>query len=279
MLTRIDVVQGDGSETLVLSLPILGAGPKTSLLVQKVTGLNPPDIDLFIGDYSRDGGIYQGRRVGNRNPVFTIGLNPNPALDETMSTLREKLYKAFLDPLPIADFVKINLISDVGPVKYLVGYANKFETEPFGSEMLAQVSMICPDPFIRDNTEVLLSNTPGWATVPFTYAGSAETGFSAKIVVSSTTPKITLENNGFKLIINRPSVSGDIYRINTTPGERSITVETNLPEESALGYLDPTSIWLDLHSQANTMKVYGNTTADIVASIQELRFTPTFWGI
>lgn len=279
MLTQLDVVQGDGTDTLVLSLPVLGATPKSSLLVQKVTGLNPPDINLFIGDYSRDGGDYQGRRVGNRNPVFTLELNPNPALGETISGLREKLYMAFVDPLVEADFVKVNLIDDTGRVRYLVGYTEKFETEIFDVDNAAQISMICPDPYIRDNEVTVLTNPTGWVTVPFTYEGTAETGFEVLIHVNSPTSVLTLENNGKKMIINRDFTTGEEVTINTNRGHRSLKLTSVDPDVSIVAYLEPTSPWLELHSQSNTMKVYGATPGDSIAAIRSLVYTQSYWGV
>lgn len=108
MLTRIDV---DSENPFYI--PILGAAPKDSLMVRTITGLNPPDKDLFIGDYARDGGSYQGRRVGQRNVVMILDINPNPALGETVSGWRELLYKAFDDPLPDADSVQLTLKDDI----------------------------------------------------------------------------------------------------------------------------------------------------------------------
>lgn len=280
MLKQVDVVQGDGTDTLVMSLPLLGATPKSSLLIQKITGLNPPDATLFIGDYSRDGGIYQGRRVGNRNPVLTLALNPNPALGETISSLRESLYKAFMDPLVDADFVKLNLIDDTDRVRYLVGYTEKFEAEVFDIETAVQISMICPDPYIRDNAETVLSNTPGWTTVPFTYVGTAETGFRTTIVINVGTDTLTLENNGRTMVLQRVFAPGDVVVIDTIPGERALLVTPSGGiQSSILATLTPESPWLDLHSQSNTMKVYGETPTDLVAAIQELRYTQSYWGV
>lgn len=278
MLTQIDVVQGDGSDDLVLTLPILGATPKSSLLVRKVTGINPADVTLFIGDYARDGGIYQGRRVGNRNPVLLLDLNPDPALGETISGLRELLYKAFLDPLVDADYVKLNFINDLGVVRYLVGYTEKFETELFDEDTSAQISIVCPDPFFRNNTETVLTNPSGWTTVPFTYAGSAETGFYTKIVLTSATSTLTLDNNGKKMVLNRSFSSGDIVEISTVRGSRFISLTSGVTS-SILAALTPASPWLEMHSQANVLKVYGATSGDTVAGIRELRYFAAYWGL
>lgn len=280
MLTQVDVVKGDGTDDLVLSLPIAGATPKSSLLVQKITGFDPPDLTLFIGDYSRDGGNYQGRRAGNRNPVFLLKLNPDPTLGETVSSQREMLYKAFYNPLPEADFVKFNLHDDAGRVLYAVGYAEKFECDIFSGDTVAQISVICPDPYIRDNEETVLSNDPGWTTVPFTYAGTAKTGFVTTIQINIATPALTLENNGKTMVLERAFAVDDVVEICTVRGSRSlyVTPDGGGPT-SIIASLTPESQWLELSAQANTMKVYGETTGDLVAAIRELRYTQAYWGV
>jgi Phage tail protein. len=230
LLTQIDV----DSENAFL-VPILGVTPKDSLLVRKITGLNPPDIQLFIGDYARDGGIYQGRRVGNRNVVIIFDLNPNPALGETISGLRELLYKAFVDPQVDADYIKLTLHDDEGRTRYVVGYTEKFETEIFDVETMAQISIICPDPYIRDDVETIktpidyLTNpNSGWTTVPFTYTGTAETGFEVEILIAVATDVLTLDNNGKKMVIDKTFSVGDRVLIGTVRGSRYITVTTGL---------------------------------------------------
>lgn len=221
MLTQIDVLSDNAFE-----LPILGVTPKSSLLIQKVTGLNPPDRSLFIGDYSQDGGIYQGRRVGNRNVVFTINLNPNPASGESVSGLREALYKAFIDPQIDGDYLKLLLHDEAGRQIYLVGYTEKFETDIFAVDTMCQISMICPDPYLRDNVDTILTHPTGWVQVPFTYQGSAETGFMVRIYVTGACTEITLYNNGKVMQLVNPAGYhvGDIIIINTVRGQRGISL-------------------------------------------------------
>jgi hypothetical protein len=330
VLTQIDVM----SDT-VFELPILGVTPKSSLLLQKVTGLNPPDRSLFIGDYSQDGGIYQGRRVGARNVVFTINLNPNPAFGETVASLRQNLYKAFIDPQVDGDYLKFVLHDDTNAERYLVGYCEKFEADPFDSETMCQVSLICPDPYIRDNQDTILEQPTGWITVPFTYEGTAETGFIVRIYITTPTNYLTLYNNGKTMKLWNPDgyAVGDLVIINTIRGQRSITVtkpadvistptEFNPPNSYALNslvfyngaiwkavslvlsdgttmdmapgnynnywqmvstpiisQLSASSQWLDLHSVANTMRVQGQTSVDVVANIKYLKYTASHWGI
>lgn len=275
MLTRIDIESENP-----FYVPIAGASPKDSLLLRQIDGLDPPDVDLFIGDYARDGGYYQGRRVAKRNVVFTFDLNPNPALGETVPGLREMLYKAFVDPSVDADFIKINLWDDEDRIRYLVGYTEKIESGIFSSETTSQISIVCPDPYLRDNVKTVKTDPTGWTTVPFAYTGTAETGFEVEILMTAPTPVLTLDNNGKTMIINRNFFAGDLVKINTNRGARALTVTRpgDLPEPLIAG-LSPLSPWLELHSQSNIMRVYGETDIDIVGAVKLLAYTQTYWGI
>jgi hypothetical protein len=287
LLTRIDVRSENA-----FWVPTIGATPKDNLLIRKIAGLDPPDINLFIGDYSRDGGLYQGRRVGNRNVVITFDLNPNPAVGETVSGLREMLYKAFIDPSVEADYVKLELTDDEGRVRYVVGYTEKFETEIFDIETMAQISIICPDPYIRDNVEKVVSDPIGLSAFPFPYDGTAETGFFVKIYIFSPTSQLHLTNNPVseleddinhfykgRMLIYYDFLVGDIITINTVRGQREITLTRGATDTSIVAGLAARSPWLELHSQSNSMKVRGSSPGDNAAGVRELRYTQAYWGI
>lgn len=276
MLTQIQLE----SDTPV-SLPILGVTPKSSLLIKKVTGLNPPDRSLFIGDYSQDGGIYQGRRVGPRNVVITIDLNPNPALGETVSSLRQTLYKAFIDPQVDGDYLKILLTDEANNQKYLVGYCEKFESEIFDVETMCQISMICPDPYIRDNADTILEQSNGWTSFPYTYLGTAETGFIVKIYVTTPTNIVTLKNNGKTMQLNNSAqyFTNDIITINTIRGQRAITLTRSGTTTPIVSHLSSQSQWLELHATSNNMRVYGTGVNNIIAGIRYLKYTNAYWGM
>jgi hypothetical protein len=304
LLTQIDVVFGEGVGE-ALALPILGVTPNDSLLLREVTGLNPPTVDLFIGDYARDGGFYGGRRVGQRNVVLTIDLNPNPALGETVQGLRELLYKIFIDPQVDADHVELVLHDEADNTRNLFGYTETFETELFGSETVAQISIICPDPYIRDLASTELLNSSGtWLSLPYTYPGSAETGFEVEIFMSTTSGTLTLENNGKLMVFTHSFVATDAIYISTNRGFRRAwrASQTALADTRASwpdlttteiwqkladgGYttsLMPnlllTSPWIELHSPENTMKVYGSLVSESVAGIKRLEYRPTYWGV
>lgn len=267
------------------TMPVLGAAPRDSLIIQSVTGLGPADKSLFMGDYSRDGGMYGGRRVNMRNPVMLIEINPNFGLGESVEGWRDVLYRAFNDPNINSDDVTLILHDDVKPDRYLTGYTEKFEAEAFSKDTTAQISMICPDPYLRDVTPTVVTppeGVEGWQTVPFIYNGSSEAGFEVTIKVTSATQTLTLDNNGKLMVLTYPTFQvGDIVYINTKPGERQITLTKAADHVvyDVLYTLFSASPWLDLHSQTNTLQVYGDSKSRVVAAITNLTYTQSYWGV
>lgn len=280
MLTKIDVVYGDELEEEALALPIIGVTTKDSLIIRKVTGLTPSEVTLFIGENARVGGEYQGRRVGSRNVVLTIDLNPNPALGETVSGLRELLYRIFLDPSVDSDHVELVLHNEEGVRRNLYGYAETTESELFEEDTFFQVSLLCPDPFIYDLQETVLNNENGtWVTVPFTYPGTADTGFEAEIHISDVTNRLTLRNNKKTMVINHDFIGGDVVNVNTVEENWDLTYTRGGVTYPLVGKLDPESPWLTLSARRNAMSVYGATPEQTIAGVKTLKYRAAYWGV
>lgn len=301
MLTQIDVNSENAFE-----VPIAGATPRDSLHLRKIDGLDAPQLDLFIGEYASDGGTFQGRRAKKRNVVLTFGLNPNPALGESVSGLRDMLYKAFLDPSVDADYIQLTLHSDDGRIRTVYGYAETLGADIFSSDTSAQISLICPDPYIRDASRTTLLNPGGWTTTTFPYGGTSDTGIEVEIYPQSTATVLVFEINGKTMVVDGPHTSGDVIYINTNNGSRLLLVATNsdlvaaktanpgasltaiweylldqpTPQAtSLLAKLTPESPWIQLHSQSNILKVYQSTADDGAFSAKTIEFTAAYWGV
>ena len=256
MLTRVDV-GGDNP----IQLPIAGIAPRNSLHLRKIEGLDPPGVDLFLGDYARDGGYYQGRRVGVRNVVFTIDIHPNPALGETVSGWRDILYRTFLDPRASRDDLQLTFHDDLNRELFLRAHTEKFECDIFSKDTFAQISTICPDPYIRATVPTILTPPVNASTYPFTYNGGAEVGVEMEIFLTGSTPTLIVDLNGEWMRFDHPEFAmGKIVYINTLRGGFRgawmmdySTYQSYTPSsiESNLSFIDPTTI-----SSAASLRVY-----------------------
>jgi phage-related protein len=116
-------------------------------------------------------------------------------------------------------------------------------------------------------------------TVPFTYNGTAETGFYVQVNVTANTPKLTLKNNNKTMVLTYPFLAGDVVYIDTNRGSRNITMVRSSVTYPLIAYLDVLSPWLELHSQTNTMSVYGTLSTDLVAGVKTLKYRASYWGV
>lgn len=276
MLTRVDV-QSENP----FYLEIRNAKPSDSIIVEKIEGLDPPDINLFVGDYARDGGAYGGRRVPPRSVTITLALNPNYQEGETVSGLRKLLYKAFLDPFVTADSLNFILHDDIDADRFIQGYTDKFEGDPFSDDTTVRISLLCPNPYIKDvDTTEFAASGP---TYPFDYEGSAETGIVIAAQFTTSVSFVTFDLNDVKMFIDYDFAADDILLIDTRRGSRKIQVERTVgPDTTVTNILyakTAESTWLELHSLSNILKVYGDTTSDIVANLTDISFQAQHWGI
>lgn len=260
-----------------MTLAIGDADPDELLILTSISGLDPADVTLFTGDFARDGGYYQGRRVGQRNPVFNFKINPNYKDDIDASDARAILYRQFLEPEVDSDAVQVRLVDDRNPDRYLFCYTEKLPADIFVQKPTAQVSTICVDPYLRSVNATVAANAQGWLTAPVQYDGTADTGFQVTIKVVIPTSQVILSNNGLfmKLVKGTPFVAGDIITIDTTKGNRSI----KLNGVDIMALLTGDSSWLYLGQVSNTLRAYGTTPSDGIATVTAYSYRSAWWGI
>ena len=283
MLAQVNVAYTDDNGTsLSHTFPILGVTPKEPLIVSQITGLTPVDFDLFVGDYARNGGIYQGRRVGVRNIVMHIDMNPDPALGQTVSGLRKLLSNLFVKNAVRGEMVRMVFIDVEGHQVYTEAYTEKFETEIFSKETMVQVSLLCPDPYFNDVTGVNLQDPNGWVSLPIEYNGDVEVGLSLELEVlyepTAGTIKVLLDN-GQTMTLIHPFAFGDVITINTQRGSRGITLRRGSSTTSILGSLSPDSRWLEVGRRNNVLSATGLTSSTSPAVIKRVVYRPKHGGL
>lgn len=277
MLTRVDVL----SET-PFQLKIRDAKPTDSIILDKIEGLTPPAVDLYMGEYVRDGGFYNGRRVGPRHPVITLTLNPNYRLNESVDGLREIVYRSFLDPLPGSDEIQLLLHDDTMPLRVLAGHTEKIEGDTWSQDTTLQISMICPNPYILGMTDNVVTAAGPVSTIQ--YSGSAETGFITELEITTPTSHLYLTvDERPPTILEYPFQAGDRVIINSNPGFLRVQHTRAGQTKDILYATTAASQWSYLRGRVNVVRAYGvptsNTPRPIVATIEKITYRDTYWGI
>lgn len=273
MLTQV-VLQTATPRTLKVD----EADPADTLILTSISGLTSTDVTLFTGDYSRDGGYYQGRRAGRRNPVFNFKLNPDYANDVDAEDIRDDLFRTFHEPAAGADGLVVTLKSDRGPDRYFVGYTEKIESDQFSKELSAQVSMVCTDPYLRSSALTSYDDAAGTVSMNIAYDGSADSGLAMTLKVKTATPTVVVDIGGITMTLTKPSGNyavNDIITINTSIGSRSI----KLNGTDIMAQLSAASKWLQLTQPVNAFKTYGTAVADGKVGLTHYEYRSAWWGI
>lgn len=164
-------------------LPLGGFMPSNDPVhVRNIEGLGPVKAEIASTPLATGRGEqYQGVTTGKRNIVISLGLNPDWE-DQTMSTLRQLLYRYFMPE----SWAKLRFTSDHLPVVDIEGYVESFEPNMFSQDPEIQISIICPKPdFVQTDASILYGVVDdGAAEHVFEYNGTIETGYELRIEAS-----------------------------------------------------------------------------------------------
>lgn len=256
----------------VVDLPIVDAKPSDVYILKNADGLGPPEVDVSIVNTLNAGGFYQGRRPQPREIVLHIGLNPNYAVEQTVSDLRQSFY-GMMTP-GAADIVKIELMDDDTSLVYTEGYVKKLEIAPFSKTPELQMTLSCLQQYFRAPAYLYIDPGPQ-ANPLIDNIGTAPAGFHMDVVFTAALTSWTLTDSlGKKMLITYPFAIGDTLMLDTRPGFRSIKVKRASVITNIIYALSADSVWHMLHGGDNIF-----TTSSAAFTWGDVYYLPQYWGI
>jgi len=263
----------------------LGKPEVSGFLIKSVTGLGPVKANVNTTEVvTNDGSMFNSARLSQRNIVFQLAF-VDTVYGETVEDIRQKSYKYF----PAKKSVEIVIETDNRYVK-IKGYVESNEPDIFSSQEGTQISIICPDPYFYSAGEDG-NNVTDFYTIdpmfefPFsnesltdpllifgeiqiktegviTYHGDSEIGVviyihaigpATNINIYNTETREVMMINTAKLekLTGKGLVASDDIVINTTKGEKSITLVREGASYNILNCLDKNTDWFTLSKGDN----------------------------
>ena len=263
----------------------LGKPEVSGFLIKSVTGLGPVKANVNTTEVvTNDGSMFNSARLSQRNIVFQLAF-VDTVYGETIEDIRQKSYKYF----PAKKSVEIVIETDNRYVK-IKGYVESNEPDIFSSQEGTQISIICPDPYFysagKDGNNVTDFYTiDPMFEFPFsnesltdpllifgeiqiktegviTYHGDSEIGVviyihaigpATNINIYNTETREVMMINTAKLekLTGKGLVASDDIVINTTKGEKSITLVREGASYNILNCLDKNTDWFTLSKGDN----------------------------
>ena len=230
----------------------------SGFLIKSVTGLGPVKANINTTEVAtNDGSKFNSARLTQRNIVFQM-VFVDTLKGESIEDIRQKSYKYF----PTKKNVDIIIETDNRYVK-TTGYVESNEPNIFSSQEGAQISIICPDPYFYTagndgdivtefysvapmlefpfsnesltDSMIIISEIQNRTAGVITYYGDIEIGIvigihvlgeATNIAIYNTDTRETMkiDTNKIKNITGKGLVASDDIIINTTKGNKSITL-------------------------------------------------------
>jgi hypothetical protein len=257
MLTKVEARNPQGG-LLTMQLDDDSSG----LVVKSIDGLDPVNATITKSDFAQqDGTQFNSARREDRNIVIQMDLKPD-GIETSVGALRRQLYSFFMPKAPVElRFYDDDLVVSAS------GVVESFEAPLFTKDPGASLSVICFDPDFIDLTPVVLSaNTVSTTTETLiTYDGTTPTGFLLELDVNRTETDFTIylrspDGTTRQMDFVVDLASGDVLKVNTQTGLKSVKLTHSSVETSVLYALDG-STWLTLSEGDNYIRVYATGAA------------------
>ena len=239
---------------------ILNLTTSKKYTVYKIDGLQPPAVTVNTSKKSTsDGSTINNVSVESRNIVIYMTINGD------IEKNRINLYKYF----PLKQTITLYFKNDSRDVE-IDGTVEIIECDLFASKQVAQISLICPQPYFKDVDNLIsyFSDVSNLFEFPFSTSkngiefscistnirksivntGDVESGVLIRLYAIGTVVKPIIYDvfNRTHIALNYTMEANDEIVINTNIGEKSIILIRNGISYNAMGYMTPDSKWLTL---------------------------------
>ena len=248
-------------------------------VIESIEGIDPPEAVInVVKNANADGSVFNSAYVNERQIIITLAIN-GPAEDN-----RINLYKYFKNKYPTRLYYK-NGTRDV----YIDGYCKNIQISFFNLKQIAQIIIICPDPFFKnsDNELINFSSIDPLFEFPFEIEepiafseiladvqkniinkGDVDAGMKLVINItgSVTNPIIynSETNQYFKL--NASFISGDEIVIDTEFMKKSVALTRNGAITSLVNVIQSGSTWMQLLPGDNLLTMSADSGSEYLSA-------------
>lgn len=282
LLNRLDVTNRQGT---VLELPL--EDNSNGFSVKGIEGLDPVKATLVSSSFSNaDGEQYHSSRREARDIKLSLGLDPDYGTI-SVKDLRDALSNYFMPKSKVTlgfhMFDKFAVSIFLGSLDLIIdGYVESFEAPLFVKDPTVDLIVRCFDPDFINPIPVIFdgSTVANLTETVLSYPGTVETGLIFTLMPDRAIDAFTIfhrpPDETLRMFdFSYPLLAGDVLKISTMVGSKSIK-NTRVGVESSLLYaMSPQSNWLELQPGDNNLRVYAEG-APIPFSIE---YTTRYGGL
>jgi hypothetical protein len=276
-LTSVELYPANSSNSISLGFQDLSR--QNSYNVKSIDGLDADAITpRFYGPETND---FYDLSLDKRDIVLQVQLNPNYGQNQTISDLRDTLYKVIASSR--TGKIQLQFKNEEYTVAAISGFVTKFEASHFEKNPEVQLTVKCDDPMLKALNPVTVSVTG----LGFTRAvivddkSTAPHGFKFEIgVLGTITDTITITDPDdsawhFSIAMGFGMINGDTIVFSTDYKDRQLYVLRGLAKYYIGDWIGVDSVWPLIFPGMNTFAF----THPTLLAWHNLSYYPTYWGV
>lgn len=262
--------------------------------VANIDGLTPPNANVNTTSYvNGDGSSFNSSRILNREIVITVYINGD------VQKNRLTLYKYFRNK----EWCKI-YYQDENRDVYIEGYVQTLEAPIFVQKQVAQISILCPNPYFKDIETIVQSISKVVKKFTFQFSidqnepisfselelekvtniindSESETGLIINAKFMGTVDKLEIRNvdNGESFIINYKFVKNDKLVINCNRGNKSVILTREAIEYNIIPYIQSGSVFFQLGIGDNNFSFLADEGIDDMLVDINFKYYKVYLGV
>lgn len=253
-----------------LVLPLGTTISSSPYVIKSITGLDPPDLDVYIS-----GTIHQNTKPQNREIVMLVGFQPNYGAGQTSGDLRSALYPWMTPKLKLP--ITFSVLDSSGDVLVsALCHIKRIEANMFSKDPEVQITFSCLSPYLTaENYTVPSPGSLAKNPIPITNPGDAPSGFFFQATLTSNMSSWRMDDTyDEEIFIQYSFLTNDILKIDTRDGQKTATRTRSAVTISLLPYVKSPTVWMQLHAGLN--HIMPDSTA---FTLTEFTIKPNYWGV
>ena len=239
---------------------------ETNYQVLSITGLNPPNAQINTSTIAGlDGSKFNSSKLQSRNIVIMLKINGD------IEANRIDLYKYFTTK----EWCKFYYENEHRNV-YIDCYVETFECDFFTNSEIAQISLICPNPYFKDMETIIDDISKALAAFEFPFAHGSKGATNPSVPIDTATDSAvefsTIDTSKITNIYNdSESMTGVIIKIDVVGAISKLLIKnTQTGEQMTLAYkfLENDRVTIDTNKgQKSVVLIRNGITSNLFSAL------------
>lgn len=278
-VTSVELHPADSASVAVLSFR--DPSRANPFNIKNINGLDADEIvSNYYGVSANSSDKLYSLSLQKRTIVLLIELNPDFSVGETISDLRDTLYRMISSTR--TGVVELKFKDGATTKVSVSGFVTKLEASHFVKTPELQVTIECSDPILRAPTDTVISagSLNPVSTDLVDNLSTAPHGFRTNLNVQNVFPDFIIEDPSdqswiFKVSPNGGFLPGDVIYFSSEHNNRYFYVARGEDDIHMSDAITPDSVWPIMFPGSNVFALTDNT----LLIWNSVSYKPAYWGV